>query len=128
MLPTPHHHIVFTVPHSLNELWRFNKVQFSKLLFDAAFETLHELLADPKYLGAVPGILAAHTWNRADVRASACVGHRRRFRAQQWSNRKGSACAQKVLMIKFRGSSGRFSARGSPRDCCGYCRLSPPGS
>lgn len=113
LLPTPHHHIVFTVPHSLNELWRYNKVQFSKLLFDAAFETLHELLADPKYLGAVPGILAAlHTWNqKLDVHVHLHVlvtagglGPRK-----QWvKSQRKCLLPRKVLMIKFRGKFRAF--------------------
>ncbi|MEI6358038.1 MAG: transposase, partial [Verrucomicrobiota bacterium] len=36
---------------------------FTNLLFAAAWETLKELLADPKYLGALPGALASfHSW------------------------------------------------------------------
>jgi hypothetical protein len=35
------------------------------LLFTAAWATLRELLADPKYLGATPGMIAAlHTWGQ----------------------------------------------------------------
>src|SRR5262245_2071806 len=40
----------------------------SALLFQAVRETLSTLLADPKYLGAQPGILAAlHTWSQTLV-------------------------------------------------------------
>ena len=62
LLQCPHHHIVFTVPHEMIPLWRYNKREFADLLFRAATESLRELLADPKYLGARPGMLAAlHT-------------------------------------------------------------------
>src|ERR671936_1005623 len=40
----------------------------STLLFQAVRETLFDLLADPKYLGAQPGIIAAlHTWSKTLV-------------------------------------------------------------
>jgi hypothetical protein len=65
LLDCPHHHIVFTVPHELIPLWRYNKREFADTLFRAGVESLRELLADPKYLGALPGMLAAlHTWDQ----------------------------------------------------------------
>lgn len=65
LLPCEHVHVVFTVPDALNVLWQFNRQNFAMLLMRAARESLTELLADPKYLGATPGILAAlHTWGR----------------------------------------------------------------
>jgi hypothetical protein len=37
-------------------------------LFHAAWATLSELLGDPKYLGATPGMIAAlHTWGQTLV-------------------------------------------------------------
>jgi transposase-like zinc-binding protein/putative transposase len=66
LLACAHHHLIFTIPHELNELWSFNRVAMAKLLFGAVRDTLAELLADPKYLGARPAfILALHTWGRA---------------------------------------------------------------
>jgi hypothetical protein len=65
LLPCPHHHVVFTVPHDLLDLWRYNKRRFGDLLFAAASRTLRELLADPKYCGGRVGLLAAlHTWSQ----------------------------------------------------------------
>ncbi len=65
LLPCPHHHIVFTLPSELNELWRLNKAEYANILFAAASETLAELLADPKYLGGRAGVLyALHTWKQ----------------------------------------------------------------
>ncbi len=52
-------------PHELNGLWRYNKKQYSNILFQAASQTLAELLEDPKYLGGRIGLLCAlHTWNQ----------------------------------------------------------------
>jgi hypothetical protein len=108
LLPVPHHHIVFTIPHSLNQLWRFNKSAFSKILFDAASGTLLELLADPKYLAARPGILAAlHTWNQKldiHVHLHVLVTAGGLNQAGQWIKpQKSCLLPRKVLMIKFRG-------------------------
>jgi hypothetical protein len=65
LLPCDHAHIIFTVPEQLNILWQFNRSLFGDTLMMAARESLEELLADPKYLGAKPGIISVlHTWGR----------------------------------------------------------------
>jgi len=65
LLPCDHAHIIFTVPEQLNLLWQFNRELFANLLMTAARMSLEELLADPRYLGAKPGIISAlHTWGR----------------------------------------------------------------
>lgn len=65
LLPCDHVHVIFTVPDSLNRLWQFNRSAFADLLLQAARESLKQLLGDPKYLGATPGIISAlHTWGR----------------------------------------------------------------
>ena len=57
--------MVFTLPHELNELWRYNRAWSADHLFKAAAETLRELLKDERYLGAEAGLLASlHTWGR----------------------------------------------------------------
>src|SRR5437667_1492797 len=68
LLACDHYHIIFTLPHDLNPLWLVNVPVMTALLFQAVRATLVELLADPKYLGAQPGILAAlHTWSQTLV-------------------------------------------------------------
>jgi len=63
ILACEHYHVIFTLPGELHELWRANGRGLTELLFRAARETLFELLRDPKYLGADPGvIMARHTW------------------------------------------------------------------
>ena len=65
LLPCDHVHVIFTIPGPLNKLWQFNRALFSDLLMRAARESLDELLTNPKYLGAKPGIISAlHTWGR----------------------------------------------------------------
>ncbi len=65
LLDCDHYHGIFTIPHDLNDLWRLNVREMIKLLFQAVKEELMKMLADPRYLGAVPGIiLALHTWGQ----------------------------------------------------------------
>jgi len=65
MLDSPAHHVVFTVPNELVPLWRMNKSRFTSALFQAASQSLLTLLADPQFMGAKPGLLAAlHTWSQ----------------------------------------------------------------
>ncbi len=68
LLACDHYHVIFTVPHDLNPLWLANVPVLTTLVFQAVRATLVELLADPKYLGAQPGILATlHPWSQTLV-------------------------------------------------------------
>ena len=68
LLACDHYHVIFTLPHELNPLWLANVSVMTTLVFQAVRDTLSTLLADPKYLGAQPGILAAlHTWSQTLV-------------------------------------------------------------
>jgi len=61
-----YHHVIFTVPYELTRVWQFNRSLFSNLMFHAARDALMELLQDPKYLGARPGLVGnLHTWKRS---------------------------------------------------------------
>ena len=65
LLDCDYYHVIFTVPHELNPWWRWNRAWFGNQLLGAARETLLVLLADPKWLGAVPGLLLnLQTWTR----------------------------------------------------------------
>jgi Transposase zinc-binding domain/Putative transposase len=69
LLACDHYHVIFTLPHDLNPLWLANVQVMTTLLFQAVRDTLSTLLADPQYLGAPPGILAAlPTWSPTLVR------------------------------------------------------------
>ena len=68
LLTCDHDHVIFTIPHDLNPLWREHSALMTARLFTAVRATLLTLLADPKYLGAQPGIIAAlHTWGQTLV-------------------------------------------------------------
>jgi hypothetical protein len=65
VLPVEHFHVVFTLPDILNPLMLRNKKATYALLFKAAAETLLQLAADPKRLGAQIGFTAVlHTWGQ----------------------------------------------------------------
>ena len=58
-------HVVFTLPHALSALILQNKRLLYDLLFRASAETLLEIAADPKHLGAEIGFLSVlHTWGQ----------------------------------------------------------------
>jgi hypothetical protein len=65
LLPVEYFHVVFTLPEQLQPLVLKNRRTLYALLFRAASETLLELAADPKRLGAQIGITAVlHTWGQ----------------------------------------------------------------
>src|ERR1700722_1385415 len=65
LLGLSYFHVVFTLPHELNRLCQRNPAVLYHLLFRAAAETLLEVAADPKHLGAQIGFLAIlHTWGQ----------------------------------------------------------------
>ena len=58
-------HVVFTLPKQLSGMALQNPALLYGLLFKAASETLLEMAADRKRLGASIGFLAVlHTWNQ----------------------------------------------------------------
>ena len=68
LLDCDHYHAVFTIPHDLNDLWQLNVRAMANLLFQAVKQELPSMLADPRYLGAVPGIIMAlHTWGQTPI-------------------------------------------------------------
>jgi len=65
LLDVPYFHVVFTLPHDLSALALQNKKVFYDLLFQVSAETLIEVAADPKHLGARIGFLSVlHTWGQ----------------------------------------------------------------
>jgi hypothetical protein len=65
LLPVPYYHVVFTLPRALSALVLQNKRWLYNLLFRASAETLLEVAANPKYLGAQIGFLSVlHSWGQ----------------------------------------------------------------
>ena len=65
LLDTPYFHVVFTLPGALGPMALANPRVVYGLLMRAAAETLLEVAANPKHLGAEVGVLAVlHTWGQ----------------------------------------------------------------
>lgn len=65
VIDSPYFHVVFTLPHELNPIIYCNQKLLYDLLHRCSAETLLELSADRKWLGATPGIIQVlHTWNQ----------------------------------------------------------------
>ena len=58
-------HVVFTLPERIAEVALQNKALLYDILFRTSAETMQEIAADPKYLGAEIGFLSVlHTWGQ----------------------------------------------------------------
>jgi hypothetical protein len=65
LLPVGYFHLVFTIPECLNPVALYNKTVVYNLLFQAVAETLKQVAANPKNLGAQIGFIAVlHTWDQ----------------------------------------------------------------
>ena len=65
MIDARYYHVVFTLPYQLNSLIYCNQALLYNLMHKASAQTLLELSANPKYLGATPGIIQVlHTWGQ----------------------------------------------------------------
>lgn len=65
VIDSPYFHVVFTLPHELNPLIYCNQTLLYNLLHRCCAETLLELSANKKWMGATPGIIQVlHTWNQ----------------------------------------------------------------
>lgn len=62
-LPVKHYHIVFTVPHCLNDICLWNDALYYKLLFSAVWRTLHSF--GYTHYGVESGAIAVlHSWGQ----------------------------------------------------------------
>jgi hypothetical protein len=65
LLPLPYYHVVFTMPHCLNNLVLCNKEILYEAFFAATSYALNKFSLDPKFLGAQPGFFGIlHTWGQ----------------------------------------------------------------
>jgi hypothetical protein len=63
LLPCPYFHLTATVPEGLREIIRSHQKALYGLLMTATAQSILDLAANPRHLGAMPGILAVlHTW------------------------------------------------------------------
>jgi len=127
LIDCAHHHLIFTIAHELVPLWMLNGAALMGLLFETVRDTLGELLADPRYLGAEPGIvLALHTWGRSltlhpHIHALVTDGG---LEQEQWvAPRRSHFLPARAVMHLFRG---KFLARLRQLQATGQLHL--PGS
>ncbi len=108
LLKGKHHHWVFTLPHDLHNIWRFNRAFCQQLLFTSVRETIQQLSRDARYLAAMPGvILALHTWARNQTfhpHIHCVISHGGLDSTGKWQTPKRKCyLPAKVMMMLFRG-------------------------
>jgi hypothetical protein len=128
LLVCEHYHVIFTMPHELNDLWLANVEGMSQLLFSSVHHTLLELLGDRKYLGAKPGIIATlHTWSQTLLlhpHIHCLVTGGGLHETGQWvAVRHGFLLPMRVVMALFRGKLRAAIRPGLPSGP----RTPPPG-
>jgi len=63
LLKARHYHVIFTIPHELNELWMNNTKVMAEELFQSAWEVLNGMMNNPDFIGGTPGVIATlQTW------------------------------------------------------------------
>jgi Putative transposase/Transposase zinc-binding domain len=126
LLPCEYFHVVFTLPEQLSPLALQNKRIIYNLLFKAASETLLEIAADPRHLGARIGFFAVlHSWGQT-LQAHPhlhCVipGGGLSADNSQWiACRPGFFLPVKVLSRLFRGKFVAFLREARKQDRLTY--------
>ena len=126
LLDVPYFHVVFTLPAELGPLALANQRIVYRILFQAASETLLQIAAQPKHLGAKIGFLAVlHTWGQNLMHHPHlhCVVPAGGFSAdgQQWiQGRANFFLPVRILSRVFRG---KFIARLKQAFCSGQLRF-----
>lgn len=65
LLNIPYYHVVFTLPHELNELCLYDPKLVYSTLFETAWQTINGFANNPEFLGARTGMIALlHTWGQ----------------------------------------------------------------
>jgi len=65
VIGTRYFHIVLTLPKELNVIAMQNQKPIYSIMFKASSETIKELTADKRYMGACPGFISVlHTWGQ----------------------------------------------------------------
>lgn len=108
ILDAPYFHAVFTMPKQLHQVIYHNQRLLYDLMYKAVAETLNELAADKKYLGAQIGFFSVlHTWGQnlhyhPHIHTVILAGGL--DKQNQWHNTsKKFFIPVKVLSKKFRG-------------------------
>ena len=113
LLPVPYFHLVFTLPHALNDLIGRHSRGLYECLFAAVSETLTEFAANPRHLGGEAAFsLILHTWQQdlgRHVHLHALVAGGVLTKDGEWrAPKRGFLFPVKALSKVFRG---KFMAR-----------------
>lgn len=108
LIGTDHYHLIFTIPHELNDLWLLNVKPMTNLLFLAVRDTLFDFMEDEKYVGGQPGIiLSLHTWSQTLIlhpHIHCLITGGGLAQDGAWRKpRRDTLLPYKAVMIKFRG-------------------------
>jgi Putative transposase/Transposase zinc-binding domain len=108
LLGTDHYHVIFTIPHELNDIWLQNVKIMTGLLFRAVRDTLFDFIEDEKHVGGTPGIIASlHTWSQTlilHLHVHCLITCGGLDSSGTWQKPKRSTfLPYKAVMIKYRG-------------------------
>lgn len=109
VIDSAYYHAVFTCPHELNSLFLANRKQLFAMFHKCVGQTIMELAADPKYLGAAPGIIQVlHTWSQEllfhpHIHAVISGGGLTADRQLKTLDRDSFFIPESILAAKFRG-------------------------
>lgn len=122
LLNCRHIHIVFPLAHEYLDHFRLNTERMINLMFQAARDSLYELLRDDpekKYLDAQPGfIMGLHTWSRDNSLHPHlhCILTEGGFNGEHWVKPKGSVLLPaRVLRAKYQGKLNDFIRQAARR-------------
>lgn len=108
ILDTHHYHVIFTIPHQLNDLWLLNPNEMTNLLFKCAKEALFGMMENEDFLGVKPGMIATlQTWGETLIfhpHVHCLVTGGGLTEDGEWKeSKKGYLVPVKTLMKIFRG-------------------------
>ena len=108
LLGCDHYHVIFTLPHELNDLWLANVEAMTEIFFSCVRETLFEMLGDSRHLGARPGFIATlQTWSQTLIlhpHIHCLITGGGLSDTGQWiAVRNGFLLPSRAVMKKFRG-------------------------
>jgi Putative transposase/Transposase zinc-binding domain len=108
LLPVPYFHLVFTLPHALNDLIGRHARALYECLFAAVSETLTEFAANPRHLGGEAAFsLILHTWQQdlgRHVHLHALFAGGALTNGGEWrAPKRGFLFPEKALSAVFRG-------------------------
>ena len=132
LLPVEYFHVVFTIPSALHPIFLANPKVAYGLLFSAVSETLLEVAANPRNLGAKIGVTSIlHTWTQKLLYHPHvhCIvpGGGLSLDGDRWiSARRGFFLSVRILSSVFRGkllskleaglNKGTLQASGNPHE------------